>query len=73
MANYIDFSKITPLFEANQDFSLTERQYIKSTGHALPKHTYYLQNGSALSKLAKNYGFIIEVKERTICLKKKVS
>lgn len=73
MAKQIDFSKITPLFEANQEFSLTESQYSKSTGRSLPKYTYYLKNKSALSKLAKKYGFIIEVKERTICLKKKVS
>ena len=73
MANYIDFSKITPLFAANQDFSITENQYLKSTGHTMPKNTNYLKNKSALAKEARKHGYLIEVKERTICLKKNIS
>lgn len=68
-----NFRGLLPLLESNQEFSLTESQYLKSTGATLPKQTYYLKNNSALSKIAKEYGFIIEVKERTICLKRKVN
>lgn len=65
-----DFKKLLALFEANEDFSLTESQYLKSTGATLPKDIYYLKKRSALSKVAKNYGFDISIKEKTICLKK---
>ena len=68
-----NLDKILDLLQSNQEFSLTESQYLKSTGATLPKQTYYLKNNSALSKIAKEYGFIIEVKERTICLKRKVN
>ena len=70
MSNKLDLSKIIPLFESNQDFSITEKQYLKDTGRNLPKDTSYLKNRSALSKVAKNYNYSIEVKERTITLKK---
>ena len=70
MSNKIDFSKIMPLFKANEDFSITESQYLKKIGKEMPKETWYLKNRSALSKVAKNFGFTIEVKERTIILKK---
>lgn len=65
-----DLTKITALMEANEDFSITETQYQKSTGTSMPKSTYYLKKNSALSRLAKKYGFSIEVQERTISLKK---
>lgn len=67
----INFNKLTPLFEAGEDFSLTESQYKKNTGYSLPKEIYYLKNKSAFSKLARQYGYDITVKEKTICLKKK--
>lgn len=70
MANEIDFTKIIPLLEAAEDFSITEKQYFKSTGRNMPKNTYYLKNSSALSKKAKEYGYSIEINERTILLKK---
>lgn len=68
----IDFSKIIPLLESNEEFSLTEKQYLKRTGRDLPKDTYYLKNRSALAKEVEKYGYSIEVKERTIILKKPV-
>ena len=66
----LDFQNLILLFEANQEFSLTESQYKKSVGKPLPKDIYYLKNKSALSKKAKEYGYCIAVKEKTICLKK---
>lgn len=65
-----NFEKLIPLFEANEEFSLTESQYEKSVGKPLPKDFYYLKNKSALSKKAKEYGYCIEIKEKTICLRK---
>ena len=61
---------LSQLCLSNEDFSLTERQYEKSTGAPLPKSFYYLKNNSALSKIAKKYGYVVEIKEKTICLKK---
>lgn len=71
MSNAIDFSKIIPLFESKSEFSITEKQYFKDTGRGLPKDTYYLKNSSALAKKAKEFGYLIEVKERTIILKRR--
>lgn len=64
------FDKLFPLFEANENFSLTEKQYEKSTGAALPKDYYYLKNRSAFSKLAKKYGYVVEINEKTVSLRK---
>ena len=72
MANKINFSKFLPLLESNEEFSITEKQYLKSTGRTLPKDTYYLKHGSAFSKEAEKYGYVIEVNERTILLKKAI-
>ena len=68
MSNYLNLSKIKPLLESNQDFSITEKQYLKDTGRTMPKDSSYLKNKSALAKEARKYRYSIEVKERTICL-----
>ncbi|MBQ4052300.1 MAG: hypothetical protein IJD09_01455 [Clostridia bacterium] len=68
----IDFSKIIPLLESNEEFSLTEKQYLKSIGREMPKETNYLIHQSALAKEVKKYGYFIEVKERTVILKKAI-
>ena len=65
------FDKLLPLFDSKEDFSLTESQYERSTGATLPKRIDYLKKESALSKVAKRYGYEIEVKEKTVCLKRK--
>ena len=70
MSNKLNVEKIIPLLELNQDFSITETQYLRDTGRTLPKDTSYLKRRSALAKIAEGYGYSIEVKERTICLKK---
>lgn len=66
----LNFEKITPLFEADQEFSLTESQYLKSVGYPLPKDSYYLKNKSALANEARKYGYQVEIKEKVVCLKK---
>ena len=68
----LNFQKLIPLFESSQEFSLTESQYEKSVGKSLPKNFYYLKNQSALAKEAKKYGYYIEIKEKTICLRKAI-
>ncbi len=70
MSNKLDFSKILPLLESNEEFSLTEKQYFQNIGKEMPIGTYYLKNSSALSRKAKEYGYEIEVKERTVIFKK---
>lgn len=59
------------LFEKEEDFSLTDAQYEKETGATLPKSIYYLKTNSALAKKAKEYGYYLEVIEKTVLLKKK--
>ena len=66
-----NFDKLIPFFESGEEFSLTESQYRKNTGYSLPKEVYYLKNKSAFSNVAKKYGYVISVKEKTICLKKR--
>lgn len=68
----LNFGKLDALFQAGQEFSLTESQYQKSVGKPLPKDTYYLKTRSALANEAKKHGFQIEIKEKTICLKKAI-
>ena len=70
MSNRIDFSRFLPLLKSNEEFSITEKQYLKGTGKEMPKDTYYLKHNSALSKEVKKYGYTIDVNERTIILKK---
>ena len=67
--NFID---ILPLFDTSKEFSLTESQYFKKTGATMPKDTYYLKNKSALSNIARKHGYVVEINERTICLKKAI-
>ena len=62
-----NFDKLFPLFEAKEDFSLTETQYEKSTSASLPKNFYYLKQNSALAKIAKNMGMqLISKKKRSV-------
>ncbi|WP_294754395.1 hypothetical protein [uncultured Ruminococcus sp.] len=61
-----DLSKIKKKFELGDEFSLTEKQYQKLTGASIPKDGYYLIHKSAVAKAAKEKGFKVVVKERTI-------
>ncbi len=66
-----NLDSILKLFKQNEDFSLTEKQYLVSTGAPLPKGTYYLKKNSAVAKIAKDNGYDIIVQERTIKFEKK--
>lgn len=56
MSNKVDFSKFLPLLESNEEFSITEKQYLKNTGREMPKGKHYLKHSSAFSREAKNTG-----------------
>ena len=65
-----NFTKLYPLFEANSDFSLTEKQYEKLMGAPMPTRTHYLLNGSAVMRAAKESGFQISLNEKMLLFKK---
>lgn len=60
----LNFERLIPLFEANEEFSLTESQYQKSVGKSLPKDYYYLKNKSALANEAKNTDTVLKLKKK---------
>ena len=62
----IDFSNIENLLQSSDQFSLTETQYKKLTGRALPKDHSYIIRKSALARFAAEHGFKIAVCEKTI-------
>lgn len=61
-----NLSSIETLFDKGKDFKLTDAQYEKKAGCALPKNKYYLKNKSALSRMAESKGFKVEVIEKTV-------
>ena len=73
MKNHPNFDSIVPLLKSNESFSLTEKEYEKKTGCALPKSNYYLKNDSALSKLAAEHGFEVTIQDRTVSITKKAT
>ena len=65
-----NLSSFKLLFQSGKSFSITEEQYIKESGLNLPQQPY-LQKSSALAKMAKEYGYAIEVKNLLVfCVKK---
>lgn len=70
MGKQPNFTKLYPLFEANSDFSLMEKQYEKLTGAPMPKELRYLLKGSAVAKKAAEHGYVLQVNERTMSFKK---
>lgn len=57
------------LFSGNE-FTLSESLYKEITGIELPKNMSYLKNSSALARLARDNGYLIELAERTVILKR---
>lgn len=58
------------LFGSGKDFELTDEQYEKKTGAPLPKSSYYLLNGSALARRAKENGYRLELIKKRVILTK---
>ena len=52
------------------DFSLTDNQYLKSTGLNIPKSEFYLKSKSAINKKAEQYGYKMQLVEKTLIFKK---
>ncbi len=57
------------LFKSGENFSITEEQYLQESGQRFPKQPY-LQNNSALARMAKSYGYEIKVENVLVILKK---
>ena len=68
----IDFSALESIINSSIDFSLTEKQYEKLTGRAMPKDTGYLIQRSALARFAKSRGLRVQVREKTITFVKNI-
>ena len=64
-----DLSKVIKMLEAGEDFSLTDKQYLKKTGLSIPKNPSYLISESAVAKEARKNGFSVTLQERTIIFK----
>ena len=65
-----DLTKVRKMLESGEEFSLTEKQYLKKTGTTIPKDGYYLTHRSAVARVAQANGYSIEVQERTILFRK---
>ena len=65
-----NLSSFKVLFQSGRSFSITEEQYLKESGLNFPKQPY-LQNNSALAKMAKTYGYEIKVKNILVFCEKK--
>lgn len=59
----LDLSMFPPLLANGRNFEVTEEQYENNVKKTLPK-TDYLKSRSPVAKLAKEYGYIIQVEER---------
>ena len=65
-----NLSGLEKLFRGGSDFRLTDAQYEKETGIALPKGKSYLKTRSALAKMAEAHGYKLEVIEKTVIFTK---
>ncbi|MCD8241902.1 MAG: hypothetical protein LUD73_05910 [Lachnospiraceae bacterium] len=70
MAKHPKLDSIKKLMSTGEDIVLTESQYRSKTGVDMPKTSRYLIKNSALSRAAAEYGYTVEVIERTVILKK---
>lgn len=61
-----NLSEIKRRLTYGDNFSLTDAQYKKRTGLALPKRKDYLESKSAVAKLAKKFGYSVKVQERIV-------
>lgn len=70
MSKNPNLKSLENLFEKGKDFELTDAQYEKKTGAALPKRKSYLLYDSALARKANEYDYYLEAIERTITITK---
>lgn len=65
-----NLKNIEKQLQTGVDFSLTDSQYLKSTGLNIPKSEIYLKSKSAIRKKAEQYGYKIQLVEKTLIFKK---
>ncbi len=70
MGKKLDFSELSDLFGTGKDFELTAAEYEAKVGRALPKRNDYIKTRSAIAKEAKSNGYIVEMTEEPVVLRK---
>lgn len=65
-----NLTEIEERLKNGEVFSLTDAQYTKKTGIALPKEKNYLIKRSALAKLCKKYGYSLSLIEKQVSFEK---
>lgn len=70
MSKKPNLKSLESLFEKGKDFELTDVQYERKTGAALPKDKSYIIKKSALAKEANKHGYFLEVIEKKVLLKR---
>lgn len=63
MPRKLDLSTFEPLLKQGNNFEITQEQYENAIKKEMPK-TDYLRRNSPVAKLAKEYGYRIQVEER---------
>ena len=66
----IDFSQIQDLLVSSTNFSISETQYKKLIGRAMPKDASYLTKRSAIARFAAERGLAIRLHEKSITFEK---
>ena len=62
--------KIEEIMEKGKNFTITRAQYINYTGADIPQDKNYTKKRSAIAKMARLYGYDIEVIPETLSFKK---
>lgn len=70
MGKHPKLENLDTLFNSGKDFKLTDTQYERKTGIALPKYKAYLLNQSALARKAEEKGYAMELIEKTVIFTK---
>lgn len=71
MSKKPNLKSLESLFLEGKNFELTDTQYEKKTGAALPKDKSYIIKKSALAKEAGKHGYFLDVIEKKVLIKKK--
>ena len=66
MPSKIDVSLLKPMLESGRTFELTQDEYKRIIGRALPSTDDYLKYKSPVAKAAREEGYRIRVEERLI-------
>lgn len=64
MPQRIDLSLLEPMFNAGNDFELSQSEYERIIGKAMPETDSYLKYGSPVAKMAKDKGYMLQVEKK---------